>query len=76
MSPEAILEEMKEYEDDEEYKKDGDSEEEAKETLFSTLIEQRDGPKEIIDSRLIGMDHEEAREDQSVIFVGAVPLLS
>ncbi len=67
MSPEEILEEMKEFEhDEEEIKKDDseNSEEEAKDgqqEFFATLIEQRDNPRELLDSGLIDMVDETMR---------------
>ena len=42
------------------------------ESMFSTVIEQRDNPSMFSTT----MMHEDVRQDQSTIFVGAVPVLA
>ena len=67
MSPEEILEEMKEFEQDEEEIKKDDTENSEEETkgeqqeIFATLIEQRDNPRELLDNGLIDMVDETVR---------------
>lgn len=75
MSPDQIFEEMKCF--DEEFKQQSsqmlssnEDNKQEQESMFSTVIEQRDNPTELATTMMC----EDVRADQSTVFVGAVPV--